>query len=318
MSKLKREHAVRRGEWLEWPLPSPYVEELKQAGDSPHHVRQWLLSLGQFPEKWLNRLYSTGGIKLSRNKLLLHMFKEQELSAHPLYAAALALEGAEEADILYEDDYCLVAAKPAGMAVHPSEPGERGTLDEAVLRHALLTGQQVPLRHIHRLDADTSGPVLYAKNDYAQWMLDEAMRAKRIERYYAAWVQGRVKQDAFTIDAPIGKDRHHGSKRRVSPSGQPAVTHVKVAARSRKGTLVHIRLETGRTHQIRVHLSHIGHSLLGDGLYGGSTELLSTQALHGYGLQFDHPWSGAPIHIECPYPDWFLALERALAPAPNS
>lgn len=315
MTKLNREQAVRRGEWLEWPLPSLYAEELKQVGDSPHHVRQWLLSHGQFPEKWLNRLYSTGGIRLSRNKLLLHMFKTYELSAHPLYAAALSPDSSGEADILYEDDYCLVAAKPTGMAVHPSAPGERGSLDEAVLRHALLTGQQVPLRHIHRLDADTSGPVLYAKNDYAQWMLDEAMRAKRIERYYAALVQGRVRQEKFTIDAPIGKDRHHASKRRVSPSGQTAITHVEVTARYRKGTRVHIRLETGRTHQIRVHLSHIGHSLLGDGLYGGSTELLPTQALHGFCLAFDHPWSGAPIRVECPCPDWFLALERALAPS---
>lgn len=219
------------GEWLEWPLPSPVVQELKENGDSPHHLRQWLISLGQFPEKWLNRLYSTGGIKLNRNKLMLQMFKDYDLSGHPLYVLAMASWDEEGPDILYEDDHCLVVSKPVGMPVHPSEAGQSGTLDEAVLRHAVLTGQNVHLRHIHRLDEDTSGPVLYAKNDFAQWKLDEAMRQKQIQRDYAALVQGQVREEKFTIDLPIGRDRHHASKRRVSKEGQPAVTHVEVARR---------------------------------------------------------------------------------------
>ncbi|WP_081667346.1 RluA family pseudouridine synthase [Paenibacillus pinihumi] len=316
--QLNVDQAVRRGEWLEWPLPSPVVQELKENGDSPHHLRQWLISLGQFPEKWLNRLYSTGGIKLNRNKLMLQMFKDYDLSGHPLYVLAMASWDEEGPDILYEDDHCLVVSKPVGMPVHPSEAGQSGTLDEAVLRHAVLTGQNVHLRHIHRLDEDTSGPVLYAKNDFAQWKLDEAMRQKQIQRDYAALVQGQVREEKFTIDLPIGRDRHHASKRRVSKEGQPAVTHVEVARRFKGVTLVHVRLETGRTHQIRVHLSHIGHSLVGDRLYGGSGQLLSTQALHGCRLQFLHPWTGSPVEIICPYPDWFVRTEQHFRPLQNS
>ncbi|MBJ6362916.1 RluA family pseudouridine synthase [Paenibacillus roseus] len=316
--ELNVDHAVRRGEWLEWPLPSLLAQELKELGDSPFHLRQWLISLRQFPEKWLNRLYSVGGIKLTRNKLMLQMFNDYDTSSHPLYMTAMASLDQEGPEILYEDDYCLVAGKPAGMPVHPSEAGQTGTLDEAVLRHAVLTGQSAHLRHIHRLDEDTSGPVLYAKNDYAQWKLDEAMRQKQIQRDYMALVQGQVREEKFTIDLPIGRDRHHTSRRLVSKTGQHAVTHVEVAKRYKGATLVYIRLETGRTHQIRVHLSHIGHSLIGDRLYGGSGQVLSTQALHGCHLQFAHPWTGRLIDIVCPSPNWFVRAEQQFRPLQNS
>jgi len=181
-----------------------------------------------------------------------------------------------------------------------------GTLDDAAVRHVLRAGDPLPVHHIHRLDADTSGPVLYAKNDLAQLRLDEAMREKRIDRRYVAIVHGVPRPPAGTIDAPIGRDRHHGSRRRVAPGGDRAVTHYETLKAAGGMALVRVRLETGRTHQIRVHFSHIGHPLLGDKLYGAPADPhLPHQALHGERLVFPHPWTGRTVAVEAPRPRWF-------------
>jgi 23S rRNA pseudouridine1911/1915/1917 synthase len=202
--------------------------------------------------------------------------------------------------------------KPAGMPVHASKPGERGTLDDAAALHLLQKGDPLPVRHIHRLDNETSGPVLYSKNDLAQQRLDEAMRSKAIDRQYIAFVQGRPAQRAGMINVPIGRDRHHSVKRRAGEGGDPAVTHYEVLEQYSSAALVSVRLETGRTHQIRVHMSHIGHPLIGDSLYGGSTRLLAHQALHGERLRFTHPLHGGKMEVISPRPDWFEPLRRAL------
>ncbi|MNZ88991.1 Ribosomal large subunit pseudouridine synthase D [compost metagenome] len=228
----------------------------------------------------------------------------------PLYRKA-SLQPQEQApEVLYEDDFCMVLHKPAGMPVHESSPGQRGTLDEAAARHMLLKGDPLTIRHIHRLDDDTSGPVLYAINDLAQLRLDEAMRHKDIDRQYAAVVHGRVRNQTGTINLPIGKDRHHRAKRRVSESGEHAITHYEILEASKQLTLLGVKLETGRTHQIRVHMSHIGHPLLGDGLYGGDARLLPHQALHGERLVFPHPWSNERVTVEAPWPPWLEELAQ--------
>lgn len=301
--------AFRDGEWLRIPLPDPRPESLAD-GTHPHAVRKRLIADGIWPEKWLNRLFSVGGIRLEDGTLSLKAFPPCDWDGHPLLAGGGAPAAAEA---LYEDDWCLVLLKPAGMPVHPAYPGMGGTLDEAAVRHVLRAGDPLPVRHIHRLDADTSGPVLYAKNDLAQLRLDEAMRKKRIERRYVAIVHGVPRPRAGTIDAPIGRDRHHGSRRRVSPGGDRAVTHYETVKAAGGLALVRLRLETGRTHQIRVHLSHIGHPLLGDRLYGAPADPhLGHQALHGESLRFPHPWTGREIDVTAPRPRWFEdALRRA-------
>ncbi|PWV92019.1 RluA family pseudouridine synthase [Paenibacillus cellulosilyticus] len=286
------------------------------AADSHSHaVKQWLAAAGWFPTKWINLLFSVGGIRMEGERIVLDAFVPADPAKDPLYRLAASTSsgsGSLIAEPLYEDDYVLVMNKPAGMPVHASKPGERGTLDEAAAVHLLKKGDPLPVRHIHRLDNETSGPVLYSKNDLAQQRLDEAMRSKAIDRQYIAFVQGRLARRAGVIDAPIGRDRHHSAKRRAGAGGDPAITHYELLEQYSSAALVSVRLETGRTHQIRVHMSHIGHPLVGDSLYGGSTRLLAHQALHGERLLFTHPLHGGQMEVFSPRPEWYEPLRRAL------
>ncbi|MDQ0061273.1 RluA family pseudouridine synthase [Paenibacillus harenae] len=312
---MRIEQAVRNGEWLEldWEsLAGAEAEAAEQAqpkaGSHPHEVRKWLLARGLFSEKWVNRLFSVGGIRWENEKLRLLTFPAVDPKNHPFYRQAISGPTIDIPPVLYEDDFCIVFHKPAGMKVHESYAGERGTLDEAAARHALKAKDPLPLRHIHRLDDYTSGPVLYAKCDLAQWNLDEAMRDKAIDRQYIAVVQGKLAKRAGTVDEPIGKDRHHRARRMVTSSGEHAVTHYEKVEVYANASIVRVRLETGRTHQIRVHLSYIGHPIVGDELYGGSTRLLTHQALHGERLLFPHPWSGETVEVAAPWPSWLEKL----------
>lgn len=279
-----------------------------RAGSHPHEVRQWLLARSFFPAKWINKLFSVGGIGWRSDTLQLLAYPAIDPQKDPIYRKALIATKAEAPIVLYEDDYCIVFHKRAGMPVHESTPGQIGTLDEAAARHALNQGDPLQIRHIHRLDDETSGPVLYAKNDLAQWKLDEAMRNKDIDRQYIAVVHGRVTKASGTINLPIGKDRHHRARRRVTDNGDQAITHFEVAEAGSWASIVRVKLETGRTHQIRVHMSHIGHPLLGDVLYGGDKKLLAHQALHGERLIFPHPWSNERIEVYAVWPEWLTKL----------
>jgi 23S rRNA pseudouridine1911/1915/1917 synthase len=310
---------IRNGPWLELSWPDSPAGDVSQdllrprAGSHPHEVRQWLLARSALPPKWLGRLFSVGGIRWQEDKLQLLAFPPVDPREDALYRKAAAAGGSAVPDVLYEDDFCLVLNKPAGMPVHESTPGQRGTLDEAAARHLLDQGDPLLVRHIHRLDDDTSGPVLYAKSDLAQLKLDEAMREKRIDRQYLAVVHGHLTRSSGTIDKPIGRDRHHRSRRLVTPGGDQAITHYEVLQASKQLTLVRLTLETGRTHQIRVHMSYIGHPLVGDGLYSGDGRMLPHQALHGERLLWSHPWTGEPIEAVAPRPDWLQQLAAAIA-----
>ncbi|MFF2092043.1 RluA family pseudouridine synthase [Paenibacillus sp. NPDC058174] len=311
-----KEWLVLDGEGLS-ALAAAANAESPEAGISSHAMRQWLIDYAPFPAKWINRLFSVGGIQREDEALKLLAFPAAAKgAADPLYRkAAASRSGAQEtvfAELLYEDDFCAVFLKPAGMPVHESHPGQSGTLDEAAAQHMLAKNDLLPVRHIHRLDDDTSGPVLYSKNDLAQWVLDEAMRAKRIDRRYIAVVHGRLAARSGTIHAPIGKDRHQPSRRRVSPNGEQAVTHYELVETIGNASVVRLQLETGRTHQIRVHMSHIGHPLVGDRLYGGDGTLLPHQALHGERLLFPHPWTGLSIEAKAPAPAWLETLRDKL------
>jgi len=281
---------TRKGDWLELPLPRPGWQPL-----APQAAEE-LAGLLPVPGKLYWRLASSGGVRTSGGKLLLRLFAAEEPQFAPEY------NGGSELDILYEDEFCLVVNKPAGMSVHPAERGQHGTLAGAVAWHYAATGQACAVRHIHRLDKDTTGAVLYAKNEWAHVLLDEAMQHKRIDRRYCAVVAGAPAARQGTVRAPIGRDRHHAGKRRVSPGGDAAVTHYKVREQLRGAAWIELRLETGRTHQIRVHMSHLGHPLLGDVLYGGAP-LFPRQALHGERLLFAHPVERIPIDVHAPLPE---------------
>ena len=262
-----------------------------------------LLRLLPIPPKIEGKLIATGGVFRQGKQLRLRLFPEERAEFEAEWM---------ELNILYEDDFTLVVNKPPGLEVHPSERGQRNTLAHKVASYYEMTDQRCRIRHIHRLDKDTTGPVLYAKNELAHYVFDAAMREKRIERMYIALAEGVIEQDSGVIDAPIGQDRHHPTRRRVSHTGEPAVTRYEVVERFADHTLVRLRLETGRTHQIRVHLSHIGHPIAGDGLYGGHRPLMQRQALHGEFLIWPHPWTGEAMKVKAPLPDDFAAALRAL------
>ena len=285
--------AKRKGEWLELRLPEPLV------GAPLTGVMRQL----PIPQKLAGRLIATKGVLRQGKQLRLRLFPQERPEFEPEWM---------ELNILYEDDFALVVNKPPGMEVHPSVKGQRGTLAHAVAAYYEMTGQACRVRHIHRLDKDTTGPVLYAKNELAHFVFDMAMREKRIERIYVALAEGVIKEKKGVIDAPIGQDRHHSTRRRVSETGEKAVTRYEVIERFADHTYVRLRLETGRTHQIRVHLSHLGHPIAGDGLYGGHRPLIHRQALHGEKLIWPHPWHGDRMEVRAPLPDDFASVLRTL------
>ena len=201
-------------------------------------------------------------------------------------------------EILYEDDLLLIVNKPINMIVH-SDGNDTKTLDHAIKAYYEKTNQTIPIRHIHRLDRDTSGCILYCKSSYLQPYFDYMMSTKQIRRTYLALVDGKIEKKQ-TINANIGKDRH-ANKYRVSPSGQSAITHIKPIKYQKKKTLVECTLDTGRTHQIRVHLSSIGHPLIGDELYGKKTKVRC--CLHSHTITLFHPILKEEIKITCELPE---------------
>ncbi|WP_438347124.1 RluA family pseudouridine synthase [Paenibacillus sp. FA6] len=289
----------RLGEWLVL-IPG---KTIRDSDNRETETLAWLLNAVGMPEKLLRRLKHEKGIQWNGDKLRLALFPSRPRGIGSIW---------QEIDVLYEDDFCLVIHKPAGMTIHPDGREGEVTLDHIVAAHYEGMGEEVAVRHIHRLDQHTSGPVLYAKNEWAQLKLDEDMRGKQMERKYIAFVEGTVTSNLSVIDLPIGKDRHHAQRRRISPTGQSARTRVRVEEVYRGASLIHLELDTGRTHQIRVHLSHLGYPLLGDTLYGGSDALIHRQALHGAKLCFSHPFTGEFIEIEDPWPEDLLDLRIKL------
>ncbi|MCX7571360.1 RluA family pseudouridine synthase [Tumebacillus sp. DT12] len=217
-------------------------------------------------------------------------------------------------DVLYEDDHLIVINKEAGRKVHPNDPDETDTLLNALAFHYQMQGLETKVRILHRLDQETSGAILFPKHAVAQTVLDAMLAERTVSREYRALVQGKVVQKKGLIDAPIGRDRYHATRRRVSQTGKAAQTEYEVVTRYRNATLVKARLRTGRTHQIRVHFAHLGHPLVGDELYGGSTVQFGRQALHAALLRFPHPLTGELLEIEAPMPDDLADLLQRLAP----
>ena len=218
-------------------------------------------------------------------------------------------------DIVYEDRDVIVINKPRGMVVHPAPGHEDGTLVNALLHHCgeSLSGIGGKIRPgiVHRIDKDTSGLIIAAKNDFAHTALSSQLKDHTLARVYEAVVCGRVRDDSGTVNTPIG--RHPTDRKRQSvnsKTAREAVTHYEVIARYNGYTHVRCRLETGRTHQIRVHMAYIGHPILGDLVYGRKKpeKGLSGQCLHAKELTFVHPRTGEKIHLETSLPAYFTAV----------
>lgn len=232
----------------------------------------------------------------------------EETPAHDLSPADIPLE------IVYEDEAMLVVNKPRGLAAHPATSLKEPSLVNALLaRHTPLSEVGGAFRPgiVHRLDKDTTGLMVVAKNDQAHVALARQMESKEAERRYFAVVAGHVEQERFKIDAPMARSKTNRILMAVDPEGKRAVTHLKRLARLDRGTFVGCRLETGRTHQIRVHLRAVGHPVLGDALYAPKEFAQGPLQLHAAYLALDHPVTGERIDFYAAPPADFLAAGQA-------
>ena len=214
-------------------------------------------------------------------------------------------------EILYEDNDIIVVNKPKGMVVHPANGNPDGTLVNAIMsicKDSLSgIGGEIRPGIVHRLDKNTSGAIIIAKNDKAHINLSEQLKNHEIKKTYIALVRGIVKENNATINMPIARSKKDRKKMDVDKNGKEAITHFKVLNRFQDCTLLEINIETGRTHQIRVHLSHIGYPIIGDDVYsnGKNKWNIEGQCLHAKSLDFKHPITGKQIHIDAPIPEYF-------------
>ena len=268
------------------------------------------------------RLLDAGAVTLSGAPVK----KNRKTAPGELYAVALPDPAETELraedialDVVYEDADVIVVNKPRGMVVHPAPGHPDGTLVNALMYHcgdslSGIGGEKRP-GIVHRIDKDTSGLIIAAKNDFAHLGLSAQLAGHSLARVYECVVHGRMREDSGTVDAPIA--RHPADRKRMAvvPGGRRAVTHWEVIGRYNGWTHLRCRLETGRTHQIRVHMAYIGHPLLGDGVYGRSPEKgLEGQCLHARELRFIHPRGGGEIRLVTELPGYFKEVLSKLGP----
>ena len=221
-------------------------------------------------------------------------------------------------DVVYEDADVIVVNKPSGMVVHPAPGHADGTLVNALLYHCgkSLSGIGGVLRPgiVHRIDRDTSGLIIAAKNDAAHQSLSAQLKDHTLARTYECIAVGNFRENCGTVDAPIARDARDRKRMAVVPGGRAAITHWEVVARYPGYTHLRCRLETGRTHQIRVHLAYLGHPILGDTVYGAKKSVpgLTGQCLHAVGLRFIHPRTGETVTLSCPLPEEFTDMLKKL------
>jgi 23S rRNA pseudouridine1911/1915/1917 synthase len=262
--------------------------------------------------RMLQRLTRSKGITLNRRAAYLgrkvRAGDKVEARAADQAAAPALTPYPMELSIAYEDEDLIVIDKPAGLLVHPTHPASPPTLAHGLAHRFAHDGSQTAVRPVHRLDRDTSGLIVVAKSGYAHQQLDRQLREGALEREYVAIVEGVVGEDQGVIDAPIGRVQGDFRKRAVRAGGDPARTNFEVIRRGAEATVLKVRLETGRTHQIRVHMEHIGHPVIGDPQYGGRSSNLRRQALHAARISFRQPRTGEAVTCTAPLPPDMLEL----------
>lgn len=267
-----------------------------------------------FSRSLLRRIKKEGEVILNgRKTLLVERVKEGDrLWVSAGTARQSDIEPGEiPPDIIYEDDSLMVLNKPPGMLVHPVRGERSGTLANAVMGHWQKSGKCCGVfRPVFRIDRDTTGLVLVSGSHVAHLSLIRQLHEKTMKRKYIAVAEGRFTKPQGTIREPIARKPGSIIEREVSPSGNPAVTHYRVIKHLAdiNATVLEVSLETGRTHQIRVHMSYLGHPLFGDTLYGGTCRHITRQALHSFRLALIHPVSGAEMEFECLPPEDMLKL----------
>ena len=211
-------------------------------------------------------------------------------------------------NIVYEDECLLIINKPPNIAIHPSMLHYDNSLSNGVKYYFNLIGLHKKIRPVNRLDRNTSGLVIFAKNEYVQEFLIKEMQSKTFSKEYLAILEGTLDKKQGTINAPIARKKDSIIERCIDNSGDNSITHYKVLKEFDNFSLVNFKLETGRTHQIRVHSSYIGHPILGDDLYGNKSNLINRQALHSYKISFIHPKTRRKMHFEINMPQDMLNI----------
>ena len=277
----------------------------------------------------LSKLSRTTAQRLIEEEKILVNGKKQKASYKPEEGDVISIEIPEAKDVelkaqdipvpvVYEDNDIIVVNKPKGMVVHPANGNPDGTLVNAIMaicKDSLSgIGGEIRPGIVHRLDKDTSGLLIVAKNDKAHVNMSEQIKNHEVKKTYIALVRGVVKENQATIDMPIGRSNSDRKKMAVTKTGKNAVTHIKVLKRYDKYTLLEVNIETGRTHQIRVHLSYIGYPIIGDCVYSnGKNEFgVVGQCLHAKCLEFKHPITGKSMKLEAELPEYFLEILKKL------
>lgn len=261
--------------------------------------------------------------KLTRNKGILYNDKPTFLKRPVKEGHVIKVASSLEEDltitpepvdfgIVFEDEEILVVDKPAGLNVHPVRSGQKETLAAGIAYHWMKQGESAKVRLVHRLDRDTSGLLVVAKSMYAHQHLDRQLKERTLKRAYQALVEGQMSKLSGSFMYPIGRSSKNPSKREVRPDGEEAVTHYHVLETLIGASLVELTLDTGRTHQIRVHLAHAGHPVIGDRLYGSVSRFIRRQALHATQLRFIHPRTNEPLTFTSHLPEDIVNLMARL------
>ena len=267
--------------------------------------------------RMIQRLTRSAGIRLNgRSPYLKRQVREGEVVAARIAAREEPRVTAVAMDlhILFEDDHLLVVDKPAGLLVHPVGGSSGPTLVNGLAHHLEQRGVHARVRPVHRLDRDTSGLLLVALTAFAHQALDRQLRERALRRRYLAIVEGEPDFSERVVEAPIGRAPGNPQLRAVDPRGDHAVTRLRVDRRLPGAAVLEAELDTGRTHQIRVHLSHLGHPLIGDRVYGSRRRGSGRQALHASRISFRHPLSGEPMEFSSPLPADLDELVARLSP----
>lgn len=275
-------------------------------------IDKYLIDLLNISRSKIQKLIDSNNIKVNgkdiKNSYIVRV--DDEIIVNDIIENNEILPEKMDLDIVYEDEYLLVVNKPSGMVVHPSLGHYTNTLVNGLMYYTSLSNDKIRPGIVHRIDKDTSGLLLVAKNDDVHLYLSEEIKKRKVNRKYIALVHGVIKNDSGTIDAPIGRDLFDRKKMAVTDiNSKDAITHFKVLDRYKDSTLIECVLETGRTHQIRVHMNYIGYPIVNDPLYGRKKIINDFgQMLHAKSIGFVHPIKGKYMEFECDCPKEFYDI----------
>ena len=296
------------------------IENIKEQ-DIGKRIDAFLAGNTEFSRAHIQKMIENEKVLVNgkKTKVSYKVQKDDKINVEEEVPKEISLEAQDiPIDVLYEDNDIIVVNKPKGMVVHPANGNPDGTLVNAILAMCKdsLSGIGGEIRPgiVHRLDKDTSGLLIIAKNDEAHINISKQIQDRKVTKKYIALVRGVVAENEATIDLPIARSTKDRKKMAVDPKGKNAVTHFKVLQRYDNYTLLEMKIDTGRTHQIRVHMSYIGHPVVGDEVYSnGKNEFgVQGQMLHARYLKFKHPITGKELSLEAPIPDYFEEVLQKL------